>query len=107
MSWNSEADPFSGRSDHRPAAGVHRLTRLLGALSRFARMCPREFFQRASIRTERGEFVTRSEILKKRSAGGSWKLPVMTAKDLVNSGLAGIWKDRKDIRSTATFAREL
>ena len=31
----------------------------------------------------------------------------MTGKDLLESGLIGMWKDRKDIRSTVTFAREL
>jgi hypothetical protein len=51
--------------------------------------------------------VTRSELLKKRRGKDNKKLPFMTAKDLVSSGLAGMWKDRKDIRSTAQFAREL
>jgi hypothetical protein len=51
--------------------------------------------------------VTRSELLKKRRGRDNKKLPFMTAKDLTGSGLAGMWKDRKDIRSTAQFAREL
>jgi hypothetical protein len=51
--------------------------------------------------------VTRSEFLKKRSGKDNTKLPFMTAKDLADSGLAGMWKDRKDIRSTAQFSRKL
>lgn len=33
--------------------------------------------------------------------------PVMTARDLLNSGLVGIWKDRKDIGESRAFAAEL
>jgi hypothetical protein len=52
--------------------------------------------------------VTRSQLLKKRnSEGGREELPFMTANDLLRSGVAGMWKDRTDIRSTATFARRL
>jgi hypothetical protein len=45
--------------------------------------------------------------LKKRNGKDNTKLPFMTAKDLADSGLAGTWKDRKDIRSTAQFSRKL
>ncbi|MGA2270496.1 MAG: hypothetical protein ABSH44_18640 [Bryobacteraceae bacterium] len=52
--------------------------------------------------------MTRAELLKKRNGKGqSDQLPYMTARDLARSGLAGMWKDRKDIRSTSEFAREL
>ena len=51
--------------------------------------------------------MTRSELLKKRRGRDNKNLPFMTAKDLADSGLAGMWKDRKDIRSTAQFAWEL
>ncbi len=33
--------------------------------------------------------------------------PVMTARDLLDSGLVGIWKDRTDIGDTRAFAAEL
>ena len=33
--------------------------------------------------------------------------PVMTARDLLNSGLVGIWKNRKDIGDSRAFAAEL
>ena len=50
--------------------------------------------------------MTHSQLLKKRnSEGGLEELPFMTAEDLLRSGVAGMWKDRTDIRSTATFAR--
>jgi hypothetical protein len=35
------------------------------------------------------------------------ELPFMTGRDLLESGLIGMWRNRKDIRSTATFARRL
>lgn len=31
----------------------------------------------------------------------------MTVKDLLESGLVGIWKDRKDIKDSAVYARKL
>ncbi|MBM4040143.1 MAG: hypothetical protein FJ290_16685 [Planctomycetes bacterium] len=31
----------------------------------------------------------------------------LTARELLNSGLVGIWKDRQDIPDSQTFAREL
>ena len=31
----------------------------------------------------------------------------MTARDLLNSGLVGLWKDRTDIKDSVSFAREL
>ena len=31
----------------------------------------------------------------------------MTAKDLLESGLAGIWKDRDDIKDSLAYARKL
>ena len=31
----------------------------------------------------------------------------MTARDLLNSGLIGMWKDRKDIKDNHEFARQL
>jgi hypothetical protein len=31
----------------------------------------------------------------------------MTAKDLLESGLVGMWKDRDDIKDSAAYAREL
>ncbi|MDD3148772.1 MAG: hypothetical protein PHD82_15865 [Candidatus Riflebacteria bacterium] len=31
----------------------------------------------------------------------------MTVEELLNSGLVGIWKDRKDIKDNVKFAREL
>lgn len=31
----------------------------------------------------------------------------MTAEDLLNSGLVGMWKDRKDIGDSSEFARKL
>jgi hypothetical protein len=31
----------------------------------------------------------------------------MTAKDLLNSGLIGMWKDRTDIKDSAEYARKL
>ena len=33
--------------------------------------------------------------------------PVMTARDLLNSGLVGIWKDRTDIGDCQAFAAKL
>ncbi|MBM4032957.1 MAG: hypothetical protein FJ291_14380 [Planctomycetes bacterium] len=33
--------------------------------------------------------------------------PMMTARDLLNSGLVGIWKDRTDIGDSLEFAAEL
>ena len=52
--------------------------------------------------------MTRSQLLKRRnSEDGREELPFMTAKDLLRSGVAGMWKDRTDIRGTATFARRL
>jgi hypothetical protein len=33
--------------------------------------------------------------------------PRMTARDLLNSGLVGLWKDRDDIGDSVEFAREL
>jgi hypothetical protein len=33
--------------------------------------------------------------------------PVMTARDLLSSGLAGLWKDRTDIADSSEFARKL
>jgi hypothetical protein len=33
--------------------------------------------------------------------------PIMTARDLLGSGLVGIWKDRKDIGDSRAFAAEL
>ena len=35
------------------------------------------------------------------------ELPCMTGKDLLESGLIGIWKKRRDIRSSTAFARRL
>jgi hypothetical protein len=34
------------------------------------------------------------------------KKKIMTARDLLNSGLAGLWKDR-DIKDSVAYAREL
>lgn len=31
----------------------------------------------------------------------------MTAKDLLNSGLVGMWKDRDDIKDSTVYARQL
>ncbi|HNX77201.1 MAG TPA: hypothetical protein PLM07_11005 [Candidatus Rifleibacterium sp.] len=31
----------------------------------------------------------------------------LTVEELLNSGLVGIWKDRKDIKDNLKFAREL
>ncbi len=34
-------------------------------------------------------------------------VPYMTANDLLNSGLVGLWKDRDDIGDSVEFARKL
>jgi hypothetical protein len=31
----------------------------------------------------------------------------LTAKELLNSGLVGLWKDREDIKDSADYARQL
>lgn len=33
--------------------------------------------------------------------------PVMTGADLIESGLIGMWKDRKDIEDSSAYARRL
>ncbi len=35
------------------------------------------------------------------------KRPVMTAQQLLNSGLIGIWKERTDISDSTAYARQL
>ncbi|MCB0191776.1 MAG: hypothetical protein KDJ65_07520 [Anaerolineae bacterium] len=35
------------------------------------------------------------------------KRPRLTAKDLLNSGLVGLWADRDDITDSAAYARQL
>jgi len=44
--------------------------------------------------------------IKKHNANES-EARTMAVEELLNSGLVGIWKDRKDIRDTVEFAREL
>jgi hypothetical protein len=52
--------------------------------------------------------VTRSQLLKERAnLGGRKELPSLTAKELLESGVVGMWKDRRDIRAGSAFAREL
>lgn len=43
---------------------------------------------------------------KKRNANKK-EAGTMTVEELLNSGLVGIWKDRKDIKDNVKFAREL
>lgn len=43
---------------------------------------------------------------KKRNANKK-EVGTMTVEELLNSGLVGIWKDRKDIKDNVKFAREL
>lgn len=50
---------------------------------------------------ERIELIVQSESSAKKEK------PYMTVKQLLNSGLVGLWKDRKDIKDGATFARKL
>jgi hypothetical protein len=35
------------------------------------------------------------------------KRPRLTARQLLNSGLIGLWKDRQDITDSASYARQL
>ena len=35
------------------------------------------------------------------------KLPRLTARKLLNSGLIGLWKEREDIPDSASYARQL
>jgi hypothetical protein len=52
--------------------------------------------------------MTRSELLKERSSPGPRKsLPCLTARELLDSGIVGMWKDRKDIGSSSAYARQL
>jgi len=48
-----------------------------------------------------GESITSSELPAAR------KLPCFTGKDLLQSGLVGMWKKRGDIRNSTAFARRL
>ena len=50
---------------------------------------------------ERIELIVQSESSAKKEK------PYMTVKQLLNSGLVGLWKDRKDIKDGATFALKL
>lgn len=52
--------------------------------------------------------MTRPELLKERSGLGNRKgLPCLTARDLLDSGIVGMWKDRKDIGASPAYARQL
>jgi len=50
---------------------------------------------------ERIELIVQSESSAKK------KKPYATVKQLLNSDLVGLWKDRKDIKDSAVFARKL
>jgi hypothetical protein len=44
---------------------------------------------------------------RSRALGDGQEPPLMTGKDLLESGLIGMWRKRKDIRSSTSFARRL
>ena len=48
----------------------------------------------------------RVEVLVTESSPAS-TVPAFSAKDLMASGLVGLWKDRKDIEDSVSYAREL
>ena len=48
-----------------------------------------------------------SKRLAPADSTGSERRPYMTGQDLLDSGLIGIWKHRRDIRSSVSFARML
>lgn len=37
----------------------------------------------------------------------TYRRPRLTARELLNSGLIGLWKDRDDIEDSAAYARQL
>ncbi len=45
--------------------------------------------------------------LNKKRDADKQESGTMTVEELLNSGLVGIWKDRKDIEDNVNFAREL
>lgn len=47
------------------------------------------------------------EVLLLLSASSEPKRPRLTAQQLLNSGLIGLWKDRSDITDSAEYARQL
>ena len=47
------------------------------------------------------------EVLLSFTAPEKSKRPRLTANKLLNSDLIGLWQDRKDIKDSASFARQL
>jgi hypothetical protein len=57
-----------------------------------------------NLPVEEGQQV---EVLLLFSPANKQKKPHLTARQLLDSGLVGIWKDREDILDSADFARQL
>jgi len=65
---------------------------------------------------KRGELIIRNlpiekgqqvEVLLLFTPSKTLKRPQLTARQLLHSGLIGLWKERQDITDTASYAREL
>lgn len=57
-----------------------------------------------NLPVEKGQQV---EVVLLFSPTGSSKKPRMTARQLFQSGLIGLWKERQDISDSASYARQL
>jgi len=69
----------------------------------------RRFVERGELRTtgspcKRGQRV---EMILLIEPATEFKRPGLTAGQLLDSGLVGLWKDREDIGDTAAYARQL
>jgi hypothetical protein len=49
----------------------------------------------------------RVEMILLSESSETLKRPALTARDLLQSGLIGLWKDREDIKDSASYARAL
>lgn len=53
---------------------------------------------------KKGQHVEMILLMESSTLSGQ---PRLTARQLLNSGLIGLWKDRKDIKDSKTYARQL